>query len=933
MKINNDEIMKCVEAIEHMYNISKSSEEIDESKLQHLIKVAIEISNYKFNGIEKNKIKDEAEYLCQTKHTEGVSITNDYNHYDWYTERLKEAGAIEPFFWDRYRKYLLEDQHLGLNVVNKLDKTTLIELMNYLGDPKSDGDFLRRGLIIGDVQSGKTSTYIGLTCKAADAGYKVIILLTGTIETLRNQTQKRVEEGFVGFDISQFASGAHASRVGVGKDGKPLYVTAMTSRDNDFVGNTNKITTSLESNKVVLCVIKKNTKVLEKLYNWLYSLNADITTGKIPYPMLLIDDEADNASINTNKPEEDPTKINEWIRSLIDVFTQSTYIGFTATPFANVFINPNTDEEMENHDLFPEDFVYCLPTPSKYIGAQKIFFEDGKYKSALKFVKDAGEKEKDGYSFYYTHKKDWKGELPKSLTDAIYTFMLANAIRDLRYDYDEPRTMMINISRFVDVQYYVKEAVEQIYEEAYNKIKFDLSSNFDKSINIPIIKKIYDLWEKNYSELKFSWEQISNILYKSIENIQIKVVNSSKGSDKLDYEHNPNLRVIAIGGLALSRGLTLEGLVISYFYRNTCTYDVLMQMGRWFGYRKNYDDVFRIWTSKKSVKWYAEISYATELLKEDLNRMREYKRTPKEFGIRVRNDSSELRITAANKMRMASDNTEYLSYFGDVFETPYLINDTSINEINLQLVNSLVRDAITVGIEFAKLNYQGKHYALRNVPKKLIISFINNFKSSKYNRRFDTKQIYEFLISCSIEELNNWDIVFMEGTKKKDQIPYKIEGKEIYRVKRNSCLVDEYQGRINIGNRGKLAGTSDGRQCLDDQEDKEIISHAEECYRKYYKENKKVDFKESSTYPINTWFKYIDKRNPLLLVYLMELEEEINDSQVNGKIIGRNDEPWVGLAMGIPNCGGSNSEMHKYKVNPIYTKQEVEEFILEGEEE
>ena len=508
MEINNFEIMKCVEAIEHMYNIYRSSEDVDEQKLQTIIALVIGMSNYKFNEVEAKKVKSEAEYLCQTKHTNGISITDDYNHYDWYSERLKKDGALEPFFWKRYREYLLEEQHLGLNIVNKLDQTTLIELMNYLGDPKSHAEFLRRGLIIGDVQSGKTSTYIGMVCKAADAGYKVIILLTGTIETLRNQTQKRVEEGFVGFDISRCKDGAQTSRVGVGKDGRPLSVTAMTSREYDFVGNMNKITTSLESNKVVVCVIKKNTTVLERLYQWLYKLNADSITKKIHYPMLLIDDEADNASINTNKPEENPTKINELIRKLVDVFWQASYVGFTATPFANVFINPETTEDMLNDNLFPNDFIYSLPTPSTYIGAQKIFYEDGKYRKALKYIEDAGSNVDNDLFCYKNTKRKWNGTLPKNLNDSIYIFLLANAIRDLRHDLDKPRTMMINISHINDVQQYMKESVEQIYEEAYNKIKFDLSHDLEKNKKIPILNAIYTQWKKNYEGLEFTWDQI-----------------------------------------------------------------------------------------------------------------------------------------------------------------------------------------------------------------------------------------------------------------------------------------------------------------------------------------------------------------------------------------------------------------------------------------
>lgn len=924
MEINNYQIMLCTKTVEHLYEISKKDEIIDEEKIQEMIILAIGLSSYQFNEIEIKRIKEEVEYRCQVKHHDGSSISDDYNHYDWYTDRLHSEN-FESFFWNRYRDYLLEKLDLGLNVVNRLDNSTLVELMNYLGDPKNQSDFLRRGLIVGDVQSGKTSTYIGLVCKAVDAGYKVVILLTGTIETLRNQTQKRVEEGFVGFDISQCSNGALASRVGVGLDNKPLYVTAMTSREYDFVGNVNRITTSLESNKVVLFVVKKNTTVLYKLINWLVSLNAD-SQGKIDYPMLLIDDEADNASINTNKPEEDPTKINSLIRNLIDVFKKRTYIGFTATPFANVFINPETTEDMENHELFPENFIYCLPTPDNYIGAQKIFYKDGKYYNSLKYIKDAGIIDEDNYSFYYKHKKDWRGVLPKSLTDAIYVFLLANAIRDLRNDNDKPRTMMVNISRFVDVQHYVKSCVEKIYEKIYIKIKYDLVKDVDKIACIPELKRIYDLWNDNYKDLEFSWEEIVSCLFNSIEKIEIKVINSSKGSDKLDYEHNPNLRVIAIGGLALSRGLTLEGLIISYFYRNTSTYDVLMQMGRWFGYRRYYDDLCRIWTSKTSANWYCEISEATDLLKDDIQLMRDYKKTPRDFGIRVRNDSKELRITAANKMRLATDKIELINYFGDVFETPYLINDRLLNEKNLQSVKALVEKCTSSGIDFLRQDTRGKHFALKNVNKKLIINFINDYKSSTYNRRFDTNQIFQFLVTCTDDSINDWDIVFMEGTKKQE--PFEIAGKQIFPIVRDYSI-DEYKGRINIGNRGKLAGTSDGLQCLDDDD---VINKAKKLFEEnYIEENGYPMNPEKKNYPVNTWFKYVDAeyRNPLLIIYLINLSTDDTETTYKEELEG----PWVGLAIGLPNIHGRNIEIHKFKVNPIYSKQETDEMIMESVEE
>lgn len=927
MEINKRQVMLCAKTVEHLYELARSTEEIDERKILELIHIAISLSAYHFNDQELEKIKDEVEYNCQVKQLDGTSITNDYNHYDWYTERLEGEVSNDSFFWDRYRNYLLDDQHLSLNVVNKLDNTILNELMNYLGDPLSDTEFLRRGLIIGDVQSGKTSTYIGLICKAADAGYKVVILLTGTIENLRNQTQKRVEEGIVGIDISQCTDGVKAIRVGVGKDDKPIKVTAMTSRDYDFVGNMNRITTSLESHKVVICVIKKNTTVLTKLINWLVSLNATPTTGRIPYPMILIDDEADNASVNTNKPEEDPTKINSLIRELAYVFTQTTYVGFTATPFANVFISPDTVEDMETHDLFPENFIYSLPAPTNYIGVNKIFFEDSRYKSSLINIDDAGVRVEDGYPFYFKHKKDWDDDIPKSLTDAIYAFLLVNAIRDLRRDIDAPRTMMVNMSRFVNVQHVIKAKIEKIYEQAFDAIKYNLSTDFDKSMQYPILKKIHKIWEEQYTHTEFSWDEISAILFKSVEHIQIMVINSSKSSDVLDYEHNKGLRVIAVGGLTLSRGITLEGLVISYFYRNTSTFDVLMQMGRWFGYRRGYDDLFRIWTSNKSAEWYAEIAEATELLKDDIKRMRDHKKTPKEFGMRVRNDSKELRITAANKMRLANDKVEQLSYYGDVVETPYLMNDLTINQENLLTVENLVNNSITAGIAFERLATQGNHYALMDVPKELIISLMNEIRTSRYNRYFDSKQIYNFLISSIDSIINKWDVVFMEGTK--EQRAYSMNCRDIYPIKRDFS-VDEYEGRINIGSRGKLAGTADGKQCLNDED---VIESAKIQYQNDYFIQKGVPWTNDKAYPSNTWFKYVDDRKPLLIIYLIRLDAK-NPVEVEKRcsMIFANT-PAVGFAMGLPRSNGKGLEIHKYKVNQVYTKYEIEEVINENEEE
>lgn len=642
MSVDIEKVAKLTGFVDRLIQLKNIEYELNDDVVSELINQALMISGVSYSVEEIDAAKRDITWKYQIFANPGQSILEDYDQENWYDDAKSE---ITPIFWTRYKNYLIDEKHFSPNVVSTLGEDTLDQkLMNYILDPHISypAPVMRRGLIIGDVQSGKTSTYIGFICKAADAGYKVFILLTGTIESLRKQTQERVEEGFIGIDMSASTTGG--KRVGVGLDNQPIRAMALTSRKGDFAGDSNKIAVALSDKNAVVFVIKKQKDVLTKLKDWLVSLNADPATGKIDIPMLMIDDEADNASINTSKNKEDPTTINKLIRELASVFTKSNYVGFTATPFANVFIDPETTEKMETQDLFPENFIVALPTPSNYIGPNRIFAENGQFHSQLVYINDAGREEEDGYSFYFKHKKEWAGELPTSLTDSIYTFYLANAIRDLRGDLKEHRSMLINISRFVKVQHYIKGEVESIHARAYRSIKYNLSHNFAESMTDPVIKRIYNNWETYYSSCEFDWDQIVDALFIAMENIQIKVVNSSRSSEKLEYPKNEGLRVIAIGGLALSRGLTLEGLVISYFYRNTCTYDVLMQMGRWFGYRKNYEDLFRIWTHKSSARWYAEIAEATDKLKDDMIIMRERGQRPRDFGIRVRNNSAELSI-------------------------------------------------------------------------------------------------------------------------------------------------------------------------------------------------------------------------------------------------------------------------------------------------
>lgn len=899
----------------------------------------------KFLGVtldeeDYERIKTAIEYKFKIKHSAAGCIYNDYDEdRDWYSKTTIQ----NEFFWNRYRDYLIRVEDLGVNNVNKLEYETLANLMNCLGNPndKIEGKRLRRGLVIGDVQSGKTATYTGLVCKAADAGYKVVILLTGITESLRKQTQERIEEGVIGYTIRVDKKGnkgvtKSSARVGVGLDNGEIRASAFTSYEDDFKVNGQIVSTISSHRSLIVFVVKKNVSVLTKLQNWLVEQNKDILDDLIHEPMLLIDDEADNASVNTKKDKLDPSKTNKIIRQICNAFNNVTYVGFTATPFANVFIDPDTTAEMENADLFPEHFIYVLPTPTSYIGAEKIFNKQGDYYKSLKFINDIIEpeieyiKEADPIElmereFYHKHSKEWCGILPNSLKESLYSYFIANAIRDIRGDISQPRTMMVNMSRFVKVQKYIKEYIEQFYKAVFDCVNIDFSDNIQDNIDLSVYQKFEDIWNRYYANLGLDKEVVlsKRVLLRAIEKIQIIVVNSSKSSSKLDYKTNPSLRLIAVGGLALSRGLTLKGLMTSYFYRNTATFDVLMQMGRWFGYRYNYDDLCQIWTSETSARWYEEISKSTEELKGDIRRMFDDKMTPKDFGLRVRDESAELQITAMNKMRNAFNREEYISFWGGIFETPYASVNIQNNFKNIEAVKGLVNALCERNITFSNKRNNDNAFQTKvatDVPCEYIISLLSQISVSMANVKFDPKTILSFIEEANCDKLNLWDVSIQSGEG--DLIYDYGSGVNIRCSKRNYYISDQ-SNQINFTGRGTLGGNTDGQFGLTDDQ----IENAKERYNTINDSSKK-------SFPNHVWFSMVENRKPLLVIYSIAYDNSASSD--NPKLanyraeLGQN--PIVGFAMGIPADRENSVKSTRYKVNTVYLQQLIES-NSEGEED
>lgn len=725
----------------------------------------------------------------------GISIVED--HRPWLFARKPD---IDPYYWDRYQKHL-KQTGWSPKVVTMLDRVT-DEVLDLMGDPDRTDLWLRRGLVMGDVQSGKTANYIALCCKAADAGYRLIILLTGTLENLRRQTQARLDAGFVGRDSSGLLAKQRTTReVGVGILDRRRMANVFTSTKYDFkIELVNLLGFRLSNmREPVLVVIKKNKRILENLENWLRSYNAG-SSGKIDTPLLLIDDEADNASINISPNSDDPTAINKRIRALLHLFTRSTYIGFTATPFANIFIDPESENDMVGDDLFPRHFIYALGAPTNYVGAQSIFNEETRL-DCIRKIEDADA------VFPQRHKMTLAIEsLPESLMDALRSFIVANTIRDLRGEGSTHRSMLVNVSRFTAVQEQVTRLVDQELRDIQRDIRnYSQLPTREACQSSPAIAAIKRVWETEFSKTEFPWPSVQRGLLHAALPVEVRSVNQRSGAASLDYSayKDSGLRVVAVGGNSLSRGLTLEGLSTSYFLRNSQMYDTLLQMGRWFGYRDGYDDLCRLWLTGEATHWYRYITLATEELRNEIYMMQASGLTPKDFGLKVRAYPDSLIVTARNKMRSTKIIERVVSVSKRLIETTKLHQTLHILRANASAAEDLFKELTLLGIEQTKSPISSNTMWL-GVPKDVVSRFIGRFESHPLNFTYQREYLSEYLVNTDERKLQNWDIVLPNGSADEQmfaEIKFKPQKRSIeVRNDTKSIIVSGTKARV--GSRG-----------------------------------------------------------------------------------------------------------------------------------
>jgi hypothetical protein len=468
--------------------------------------------------------------------------------------------------------------------------------MDNIENPSID-IFSRYGMAVGHVQSGKTANYSALVCKAADAGYKFIVVIAGGINNLRNQTQKRLNESFVGQD-----KGVQVG-AGIGNMQRERLPISLTTTERDFNkqdADRNSQGLNFDNIRVpILLVIKKNTHTLSSVIKWLKNQYKNQVAN---HAMLLIDDESDYASINT-KDEENPTAINMKLRKLLSIFRKSAYVAYTATPYANIFIDHKAEDEALGRDLFPRDFIYAIDAPTNYFGARQFFKEnEGRHFIGIDDYLD---------DIPPRHKKDFELlSIPPSLYEAMRLFLLNTAIRQLRGQGDKHNSMLIHATRFtrihqrlsIHVEDYISEVKKDV--RAYGKLP-------DAILHSRIIRDMKATLELRHPNIEFQWDAIISCLCSIIDTILVREVHQNT-SLPLEYRDDRPTNAIVIGGTSLSRGFTLEGLSVSYFLRNTVFYDTLMQMGRWFGYRPGYQDLCKVYIPPSIIDNFAIIIEATE---------------------------------------------------------------------------------------------------------------------------------------------------------------------------------------------------------------------------------------------------------------------------------------------------------------------------------
>ena len=839
------------------------------------------LSMAQFGDIDRNRLLKELEARNNT-HVGGYSVIDDNDFSAW----IASAQETRSFaFWKRYRHFLDRKERFAREVLEQLDNLT-DDILDRLRDPKTAGAWDRRGLVVGDVQSGKTANYTGLICKAVDAGFPLVVVLSGVHNSLRSQTQHRLDEGFLGFDTRlNLLAGQENQRIGAGKMPSAPFLIAhsltSSSDGGDFKQATAQGTLIVPGGRdPVILVVKKRVSILKNLLAWVLSVRGiddpNVAGGRTirDVPLLVIDDEADNASANTNEyrdddgtidQDADPTKTNGLIRKLMTAFEKSAYVGYTATPFANVFMHHQAYSNQYGQDLFPRSFIINIPAPSNYIGPEKVFGLDrpgaeGESPSLpiIKRIRDA-----EPY-FPPRHKKELTvSALPASLKEAILAFILACSARRARGQIEAHNSMLVHVTRFTLVQDQVARLIEEELVDIRRQLEFRETGgdseerlkqlwDGDFLANAPVIRELLP----DHDLPVLGWEQVQQQLFDAAKRISVRRINGS-AKDALDYADHPlGLSVIAVGGDKLSRGLTLEGLSISYFVRTSRMYDTLMQMGRWFGYRPRYADLCRLYTTSELVNWYRHIATATAELREEFDLMFANGESPLQFGNRVRTHPDGMLITAANKMRSGA--SVRAGFSGTISETVSFDIDSARHNL----------DTFVKFLESLPQINDSAQIVWKGIEGRKVAELMGNLETSRDSWKANSRAISDYIGDrLSAGRLGHWTVVLVASGRSK--VPAQIGPCKVILTERENHMPGDKQ-KVTIG---RLVSPRDETIDLDKLQLDRALEETVSAWQK--KATPKRERPKSPSGPFIR--KQRHRENGLLLIYPIQagLDEDI----------------------------------------------------------
>ncbi|MET9520908.1 Z1 domain-containing protein [Streptomyces coeruleorubidus] len=641
------------------------------------------------------------------------------NRDTWYT-----GPQAKDKCWPAIERLLLKDGWPKEPAIRDLDdsSTRVVSLLNH---PKERA-FSTRGLVVGYVQSGKTTNFTSVMAKAADRGYKLFIVLAGIHNGLRRQTQARLVQQLV--------------------EPNPSMWSQLTGLDKDFTPQENPASYFGKSNKThVLCVVKKNATILRKLARWL----AKASDYLKDCPALIIDDEADQATVATKS-------INPLILSIMSSLPRSAYVGYTASPFANLLIDPSAQ------DLYPSDFIVNLPKPEGHFGTEVLF---GRYALDGEDEDDVD----DGYDMIRSvpiddipcvrpeTKADAEGFEPvitDTLRTAIEYFWLVTAARRVRGTGNPHSTMLIHTSVKTSVHNSFKRPLEHLRERTAKSLTSEA-----------VLNRLRALWDEEtslvpageFGEAKVPFDSLMAELPGVLNNCRV-IMDNSTSEDRLDYENGPVV-AIAVGGNTLSRGLTLEGLSVSYFVRAVSAYDTLLQMGRWFGFRNGYADLPRIWMTDELAEWFRHLATVETEMRRDIDIYMTEAETPLTFAVRLRTHPA-LRVTAAAKMRSAV--TAASSYGGRRVQTHYFHTDADWLRGNIVAAQKLVAAAISNAVRLEDRSADGR-YVFRDVPYDVVTNFLESYKFHERSPENDPDLISAYIRKrvSTAGSLRRWNVAIV----------------------------------------------------------------------------------------------------------------------------------------------------------------------------